>query len=49
LYVRQNVAASGQSEITTEIRGKNQKGSSFKVKSRPLFNNKMGSSRTFKD
>jgi hypothetical protein len=47
--VRQNIEASGQSEITTEIRGKNQNVSSCIVKSTPLFNVKMGSRSTFKE
>ena len=36
LYVRQYVAASGQSAITIETQGKNQIVTSFKVKSIPL-------------
>ena len=48
LYVRQNVAASGQSEITTEIQGKNQKVSLFKFKSKPFDNTWIGSNNTFK-
>ena len=38
LYVRQNDNASGQSEIMTEIREKNQNISFYKAKSIPLSN-----------
>jgi len=43
LYVRQNDDASGQSEIMTEIRGKNQNISSCKAKSKPLSDFIIGS------
>jgi hypothetical protein len=43
LYVRQNDDASGQSEIMTEIQGKNQNISSYKAKSKLLSDFIIGS------
>ena len=49
LYVRQNDDASGQSEIMTEIRGKNQNISSCKAKSMPSSDFNIGSKSIFNE